>query len=143
MAAYREPTASLKSLPELFETESTRAARVAGHPTGHATARKVAMKTIALAALVMSGAFASLVAAPSAIASPASDYCQSLAGAGYPGDCATLTSLAKDVCAQYDRGLDQLTIVQRLDATTKNEGLSNYIMAGAPLYFCPKYASQN
>ncbi|BBZ19656.1 hypothetical protein MGAD_39910 [Mycolicibacterium gadium] len=74
---------------------------------------------------------------------PESDYCQSLARAGYPGDCATLTSLAKNVCAQYDRGLDLDTIVERLDATTKNEGLSNYIMAGAPLYFCPKYASNS
>ena len=101
------------------------------------------MKTFALAALVISGAIASLVHAPSAFAVPGSDYCSSLAAAGYPGDCATLTSLAKDVCAQYDRGFDLTTIVQRLDATTKNEGLSNYIMAGAPLYFCPKYASQN
>ena len=101
------------------------------------------MKTVPLAALVISGAIASLVHAPSAIAAPESDYCASMARAGVPGDCATLTSLAKDVCAQYDRGLDQLTIVQRLDAITKNEGLSNYIMAGAPLYFCPKYASQN
>ncbi|WP_235690116.1 DUF732 domain-containing protein [Mycolicibacterium gadium] len=54
-----------------------------------------------------------------------------------------MTSLAKNVCAQYDRGLDLDTIVERLDATTKNEGLSNYIMAGAPLYFCPKYASNS
>jgi hypothetical protein len=66
-----------------------------------------------------------------------------MASAGVPGDCATLTSLAKGVCAQYDQGFDLDTIVQRLDATTKNESLSNYIMAGAPLYFCPKYASQN
>jgi hypothetical protein len=101
------------------------------------------MKTIALAALVISGAVASLVHAPSAVAVPGSDYCASLATARYPGDCATLTSLAKSVCAQYDQGLDLTTIVQRLDTVTKNEGLSNYIMAGAPLYFCPKYASQN
>ena len=101
------------------------------------------MKTVALTALVISGVIASLVPAPSAVAVPESDYCQSLASAGYPGDCTTLTSLAKDVCAQYDHGFDQTTIVQRLDATTKNEGLSNYIMAGAALYFCPKYASAN
>ena len=101
------------------------------------------MKNTALVALVISGAIASQVNAPNAIAVPESDYCRSLASAGYPGDCATLTSLAKGVCAQYDRGLDLTAIVQRLDATTKNEGLSNYIMAGAPLYFCPKYASQN
>ena len=66
-----------------------------------------------------------------------------MARAGVPGDCATLTSLAKSVCAQYDQGFDLDTIVQRLDATTKNEGLSNFIMAGAPLYFCPKYASNS
>jgi hypothetical protein len=101
------------------------------------------MKTRALAALVVAGAVASHVHAPSAVAVPDSDYCASLAAAGYPGDCATLTSLAKEVCAQYDRGLDLTTIVGRLDVTTQNEGLSNYIMAGAPLYFCPKYASQN
>ena len=101
------------------------------------------MKTVALAALVIAGAIASLVHAPSAVAGPESDFCRSMAGAGYPGDCATLTSLAKDVCAQYDRGLDLTTIVQRLDATTKNEGLSNYIMAGAPLYFCPEHADKN
>jgi hypothetical protein len=100
-------------------------------------------KTTALTALAIAGMIASLVHAPSAIAVPDSDYCKSLARAGYPGDCATLTSLAKDVCAQYDRGLGQDTIVQRLDATTKNESLSNYIMAGAALYFCPKYASTN
>jgi hypothetical protein len=101
------------------------------------------MKTIGLAAVVISGAIAALVHAPSAIAVPESDYCRGMAAAGYPGDCATLTSLAKSVCAQYDRGLDLTTIVGRLDAATKDEGLSNYIMAGAPLYFCPKYADQN
>ncbi len=101
------------------------------------------MKTIGLAALAISGAIVSLGYAPSAVAVPDSDYCASMASAGYPGDCATLTRLAKDVCAQYDRGLDLTTIVQRLDATTKDEGLSNYIMAGATVYFCPQYASQN
>ena len=101
------------------------------------------MKKTALAALAISGAIASLVHAPGAVASPQSDYCASMARAGVPGDCATLTSLAKSVCAQYDQGFDLDTIVQRLDATTKNEGLSNFIMAGAPLYFCPKYASNS
>ena len=100
------------------------------------------MKNIALAALALSWAITALVHAPSAAASPQSDYCASMASAGVPGDCATLTTLAKSVCAQYDQGFDLTTIVERLDATTKNEGLSNYIMAGAPLYFCPKYASQ-
>ena len=97
------------------------------------------MKTVALAALVTTGVLAALMHAPSAIAAP--DYCSGLAAAGYPGDCATLTRLAKDVCTQYDRGLDLDTIVERLDATTENQGLSNYIMAGATVYFCPKYAS--
>ncbi len=101
------------------------------------------MKITTLAALALSGAIASLVHAPSAAAAPDSEYCTSLARAGYPGDCATLTSLAKSVCAQYDQGLDLDTIVARLDVITKDEGLSNYIMAGAPLYFCPKYARQN
>ncbi|MCV7303371.1 DUF732 domain-containing protein [Mycobacterium barrassiae] len=101
------------------------------------------MKITVLAALAISGAIASLVHGPSAVAAPDSEYCTSLARAGYPGDCVTLTKLAKDVCAQYDRGLDQTTIVERLDVLTKDQGLSNYIMAGAPLYFCPKYASQN
>ena len=41
--------------------------------------------------------------------------------------------------AQYDRGLDWSTILQRLDIATKDEGLSNYIIAGAPLYFCPEH----
>ena len=97
------------------------------------------MKTVALAALVIAGAVASLVNAPSVVASPELDFCRGMAGAGYPGDCATLTGLAKDVCAQYDRGVDWTSIVHRLDAATQNEGLSNYIMAGAPLYFCPEY----
>jgi len=99
------------------------------------------MKNIALAALAISGAIAAVLHAPSAVAAPDSEYCTSLARAGYPGDCATLTTLAKNVCAQYDQGLDLDTIVARLDVITKDQGLSNYIMAGAPLYFCPKYAS--
>lgn len=101
------------------------------------------MKTPALTALAITGAIASFVHAPSAAASPESDYCASMARAGVPGDCATLTSLAKGVCAQYDQGFDLETIAQRLDGTTKNQALSNYIMAGAPLYFCPKYGSAN
>lgn len=97
------------------------------------------MKTVALTALVFAGAIASLVHPPSAAAGPELDFCRGLAGAGYPGDCATLAGLARDVCAQYDRGVDWASIVQRLDAATQNEGLSNYIMAGAPLYFCPEH----
>jgi hypothetical protein len=87
---------------------------------------------LAAAALV-----AALVGAPAAAASPESDFCGSLTSAGIPGDCATLSALAQDVCAQKAQGVDLGTVVQKLDATTKNENLSNYIIAGAQLYFCP------
>jgi hypothetical protein len=89
---------------------------------------------VSLASAALVGA---LVGAPSSAASPQSDFCGSLASAGISGDCATLTALAQDVCAQKDRGVDLGTVVQKLDATTKNENLSNYIIAGAQLYFCP------
>jgi hypothetical protein len=79
-----------------------------------------------------------LIAAPGAAASPESDYCRSMAGAGFTGDCATLTTLARDVCAQYNRGVDLTTVLQKLDVETKNENLSNYIIAGAQLYLCPE-----
>jgi hypothetical protein len=104
---------------------------------------KALEKTAALAALVTTGVLAALVGAPSASAVPDSGYCQGLATAGYPGNCATLTDLAKDVCAQYDRGFDLDTIVDRLDGLTQDKGLSNYIMAGATVYFCPEYSSAN
>jgi hypothetical protein len=61
-----------------------------------------------------------------------------MAGVGFTGDCAILTALARDVCAQYNRGVDLTTVVQKLDLATKNENLSNYIIAGAQLYFCPE-----
>ena len=97
------------------------------------------MKTVGLAALLLSGAIASLPGAPQAVASPESDYCRAMASAGVPGECATLTSLAKDVCAQYDRGLDLAAVVETLDAATKDQQLSNFIIAGAPMYFCPEH----
>ncbi len=97
------------------------------------------MKTVALTALLLAGAIASFPGAPGAAASPESDYCRAMASAGVPGECATLTSLAKDVCAQYDRGVAWTTIVERLDAATKDQQLSNFIMAGAPMYFCPEH----
>ena len=90
-------------------------------------------------ALLLAGATASLIHAPSAVAEPELDFCRDMAAVGYPSDCANLANLAKDVCAQYDRGLDWSTILQRLDIATKDEGLSNYIIAGAPLYFCPEH----
>jgi Protein of unknown function (DUF732) len=97
------------------------------------------MRAVAGAAMLLAGAIASLIHAPSAVASPDSDFCRDLAGVGYPGDCATLVGLAKEVCAQLDRGLDLDTIIDSVDLATKDEGLSNYVIAGAPLYFCPQH----
>jgi hypothetical protein len=97
------------------------------------------MKATGGAALLLAGAFASLIQAPSAVADPAADFCRDMAGVGYTGDCATVTKLAKGVCAQYDRGLDWETVVATVDAATKDQSLSNYVMAGAPLYFCPQH----
>lgn len=91
---------------------------------------------------MLTGAIALLPGVPTAAASPELDYCRDMAAVGYRGDCATLVGFANDVCAQYDRGLDMESIVERLDVATKDEGLSNYIMAGAPLYFCPEHHGQ-
>jgi hypothetical protein len=82
-----------------------------------------------------------LLGAPLAAATPESDFCRSMAGVGFTGDCATITVLARDVCTQYNRGVDVTTVAQRLDLATKNENLSNYIIAGAQLYFCPEHAT--
>ena len=90
---------------------------------------------ITLLSAVMAGA---LVGAPGAAASPESDFCRSMAGVGFTGDCATLTALAREVCVQYDRGVALTAVAQKLDLTTKNPNLSNYIIAGAQLYFCPE-----
>ncbi|OBF25573.1 hypothetical protein A5724_04070 [Mycobacterium sp. ACS1612] len=93
---------------------------------------------IALVSTVFVGA---LVAAPTAAASPQTDFCRSMAGVGFTQDCATLTALAQDVCTQYNRGVDLTTVLQKLDQTTKNENLSNYIIAGAQVYLCPQRAA--
>jgi hypothetical protein len=82
-----------------------------------------------------------LLGAPNAAASPESDFCRSMSGVGYSGDCTPLTALARDACVQKARGIDLTTIAQNLDQTTKNENLSNYIIAGAQLYFCPERAA--
>ena len=92
--------------------------------------------------MLLAWAMASLAGAAQAVASPESDYCRAMASAGVPGECATLTNLAKEVCAQYDRGLDLEAVVERLDAATKDQQLSNFIMAGAPMYFCPEHDDQ-
>src|SRR3954454_13410906 len=81
---------------------------------------------ITLLSAVIAGA---LVGAPGAAASPETDFCRSMAGVGFTGDCATLTALARDVCMQYDRGVALTAVVQKLDLTTKNQNLSNYIIA--------------
>jgi hypothetical protein len=97
------------------------------------------MKTAARATVLLAGLIASLIQAPDAAAEPDLEFCRDMAAVGYPENCATLVSLARDVCSQYDRGLDWSTILQRLDISTKDEALSNYIIAGAPLYFCPEH----
>jgi hypothetical protein len=90
-----------------------------------------------LSAVVVGG----LIGAPGAAASPQSDFCRSLAGVGFTGDCASITALAQDACAQRARGLDLGTIAEKLDLATKDQNLSNYIIAGAQLYVCPQRAS--
>jgi hypothetical protein len=97
------------------------------------------MTKAAGSALLLAGLIASLTIAPSAVAQPELDFCRDMAAVGYPTDCATLAKLARDVCTQYDQGLEWEAILQRLDLATKDEGLSNYIIAGAPLYFCPQH----
>jgi hypothetical protein len=92
------------------------------------------MRMILLSAVTVGA----LVGAPGAAASPESDYCRSMAAAGFTSDCATLTALARDVCAQYNRGVELSTVVQKLDLATKSENLSNYVIAGAQLYLCPE-----
>ena len=82
-----------------------------------------------------------LVGAPSAAASPDSDFCRSMAGVGFTGDCAPLSALARDACAQKARGVDLETVAQKMDLATKDENLSNYIIAGAQIYFCPERAA--
>ena len=96
------------------------------------------MSTPAKFTVLMAVAIGGLVAAPGAAASPENDFCRSLASAGVPGDCATVTGLAREVCAQLDRGVDVTAVAERLDAATKNADVSNFIVAGARLYFCPE-----
>lgn len=95
------------------------------------------MTTRALTALLMALA-GSLLAAPQAAASPEDDLCRSISSVGITGDCATLTTLARDVCAQFARGADPAAVAEKLDITTKDETLSNFIVAGARLYLCPE-----
>jgi hypothetical protein len=99
------------------------------------------MTMLAKITLLSAALVGSLVGAPGAAASPDSDFCQSMASVGFTGDCAPLTALARDACAQKARGVDLATIAQKLDLTTKNENLSNFVIAGAQIYFCPQRAA--
>lgn len=96
------------------------------------------MTTLAKFTLLVAAIAGALITAPIGAASPESDFCRSMARAGFTGDCAPLTALAQDVCTQYNRGVDLTTVVQKLDLATKNENLTNYVIAGAHLYFCPQ-----
>ena len=98
------------------------------------------MTKVAVTALLLAGVATALGPAPTAAAQPDSQFCGGLAAVGYTSDCATLTSLAKDVCAQFDSGADVDAVATKLDAKTKDQGLSNYIVAGARLYYCPQHA---
>lgn len=99
------------------------------------------MRKIAGIALFLAGAAVALGPAPTAVAQPNSQFCGGMAAVGYSGDCATIAGLAKDVCAQFDSGADVDAVATKLDATTKDQGLSNYIVAGARLYYCPQYGA--
>ena len=96
------------------------------------------MTMLARITLLTAAVVGALLGAPGAAASPDSDFCGSMVGVGFTGDCAPLTALARDACAQKARGVDLTTIAQKLDLATKNENLSNYIIAGAQLYICPE-----
>ncbi|KUI01936.1 DUF732 domain-containing protein [Mycobacterium sp. IS-3022] len=95
------------------------------------------MTTRALTALSIA-AVGLLMAAPQAAATPEDDLCRSITSVGYTGDCSTLTTLARDACAQLARGADSTAVAEKLDIATEDETLSNFIVAGARLYLCPE-----
>ncbi|ULE31995.1 DUF732 domain-containing protein [Mycobacterium sp. IDR2000157661] len=86
-----------------------------------------------IAALVLS-----VAGAPDAAAAPEDDFCRSMASAGVTDDCPELAILARDACAQLERGVDVTEVAESMDRTTNDEMLSNFIVAGARLYFCPE-----
>lgn len=96
------------------------------------------MTTRARLTALMVAMVGSLLAAPHAAASPDDDLCRSITSVGFTGDCATLTTLARGVCAELGRGTDPAAAAEKLDVTTKDETLSNFIVAGARLYVCPQ-----
>lgn len=89
--------------------------------------------TVLIAALVLS-----VLGAPDAAASPEDDFCRSMASVGVTDDCATLTTLARDVCAQLGRGVDVTAAAETVDRATDDQMLSNFVVAGARLHFCPQ-----
>ncbi|MGV0853246.1 DUF732 domain-containing protein [Mycolicibacterium phlei] len=93
------------------------------------------------AGLLASALAGALFGAPVAAASPETEFCASMTGIGFTGDCATISTLAKDVCAEYARGADLDAVLGELDQATKDENLSNFIVAGAKVYFCPEAAT--
>jgi hypothetical protein len=80
-----------------------------------------------------------LAGAPGAHALPDNPFCTRMAALGYTGQCSTLVTLAQGVCTEYDRGASLSTVTDLLDARTRDQGLSNFIIAGAPMYFCPQH----
>jgi hypothetical protein len=100
------------------------------------------MTMLAKTTALLAASASAILGAPGAAASPESDYCTSMAAVGFRGNCATYTTLARDVCAQFDHGADSATVAEKLDLATKDQKLSNYIVAGAPLYFCPNHADK-
>src|ERR1043166_3698658 len=99
------------------------------------------MTMLAKITLLVAAIVCALLGAPGAAATPENDFCRSMAGVGFTGDCAAITALARDACAQKARGVDLTTVAQKLDLATKNENLSNFIIAGAAIFFCPGRAA--
>ncbi|MGE2723989.1 DUF732 domain-containing protein [Mycolicibacterium pulveris] len=97
------------------------------------------MTTLARLTALLVVVIGAVLAAPQAAASPEDDFCRSMTSVGFTGNCATLSTLARDVCAQLERGADATAVAERLDSTTNVETLSNFIVAGAGLYFCPEH----
>ncbi|RAV16312.1 DUF732 domain-containing protein [Mycolicibacterium sp. GF69] len=96
------------------------------------------MTTLARLTALLAAVIGALLTAPHAAASPTDDLCRSMSSVGFTGDCATLGTLARDVCTQLERGAEPAAVAEKLDLTTKDETLSNFIVAGARLYFCPE-----
>jgi len=80
---------------------------------------------------------------PAAGAQPAPEFCVAMARAGVGTDCATLLGWGRQVCAEYDRGATWDAVAAALDVRTGDEMLSNFVIAGAPMYLCPQHRDKN